>query len=587
MKIVVVDGPMRGQSFPLDKASIVIGRGRSADICLPLDPLISRFHAQIVERDGRHFVEDMGSGNGTWIAGERIDDAVELPARRFARIGHTHVCLLEDSASTDDLMQQLTATAPDREATEALPTGESTGQIRALAAEQKVRQWDTLPVDSSVQVVAEDRPDRPVEVAGTIDPRSVMELPASTDSASVNRLKKRLRVFQDVAVALAGKMETRELLEAVLDSILKVLPAERAFVLLVDDSARKLTVVVSRQRGRVPDKKVTVSRTLLRKTVREKIALLVHDTLSDAQLSGAQSIVMSAIRAAMSVPVLDGDKVAAVILLDTRSANAFTQDDLELVTAIANQATTALANARLYEELRLSYEELEAAHDQMAQSEKLTLIGTLAASIAHDIGNVMTPIEGIAKLAMKDQNLDPKLKAAFSRQMERLKALTQQLLSFSRPKPPDLLPLDVNQAVQDSLALVQTDARHHGVEMTTDLAQDLPKVRGDINRLDQVFVNLILNAVQAMGEKGGALAISTRRDGDDVVTSFKDSGPGIAPEHLDRIFEAFFTTKGKGGTGMGLFSARRIVHEEHGGKLEARSQVGDGATFSVRLPAVP
>ena len=132
---------------------------------------------------------------------------------------------------------------------------------------------------------------------------------------------------------------------------------------------------------------------------------------------------------------------------------------------------------------------------------------------------------------------------------------------------------------------MQTEARHAKCEVSTELASDLPTVQGDLNRLDQVFVNLIINAVQAMEpHDGGDVLVRSFLDGNDVVVSLTDTGPGIPSETLARIFQPFFTTKGTKGNGLGLFSCKRIVEEEHHGKLEVASEVGRGTTFAIRLP---
>jgi len=572
MKLVVVDGPMKGQSFAVSKLPLIVGRGRSADACLAQDPLISRFHCQLVRRGDAIVVEDLGSGNGTFIDGKQVEEA-PLPLRRVVRIGHSHFCLADDKDRTAQVVSEVAAELPPAET-----PSERTGSGRGTGG------WDLMPGAGEVHLVAEERSDRAFEVAGKIDERATVDVGAD-DPTSANRLRKRLRAFQDLSVALAGKMETTAILDALVDSVFRVLPADRAVVLQAEESAKKLRSVVVRQRGRSQGKPITVSRTLVKRVVREKIGLLVLDALSDEHLAAAKSVMSLELRSAIAVPLLDGDEVLGVLVLDTQSAHAFTQDDLEMAFGMARQASLALANAHLYTELKDAYAELEGAHDQVVRSEKLSLVGTLAASIAHDIGNVMTPIDTIARLALRDQSLDPELKAAFSRQMERLKALTQQLLSFSRPKPPELAPLDINAAVRDSLTLVTTDARHGGVEIRTQLAEGLPQVKADASRLDQVFINLAINAAHAMKEKGGTLTIVSRKDGDDVVLEFRDTGPGIKPEHLELIFEPFFTTKGKAGTGMGLYSCRRIVEEEHHGKLDVTSHLGHGATFLVRLPA--
>jgi signal transduction histidine kinase/pSer/pThr/pTyr-binding forkhead associated (FHA) protein len=570
VKLVVIDGPLKGTVQELDKPSHIVGRKREADLSLKGDGLISRFHCQLSREDGRWTVEDLGSGNGTFVGGELVEHPRPLEARDVLRIGGTHVAFVADDAAPDVVIETLGA--------------------RGAKSQSRRRQatWSRQPhagETTSVRVCEDGQGAPAIAIDGTFDPREALALPEGEDQHTLLALRTRLSVFQEVAEAVAGKLDRVHLYEAVLDSILSVVKAQRGFVLEVDEEAKKLQAVVVRA-GNKP-KELVLSRTLLGKAVRERVALLVHDAQTDAQLSNVDSIVLSAIHSAMVVPLIDQDKVVALIYLDTMKVSSFLQTDLELVSAVANQAALAVANARLYGELRKTYEDLENAHDSMLENEKLSIIGTLAASIAHDIGNVLTPISGISKIVMRNPEIDEKLKAAFGRQMDRLKSLTQQLLSFSKPKPPELKPLDVNEQVADSLKLVTTELRHDTVEIETDLAEGLAKVGADPARLDQVFINLSINASHAMEKDGGGtLTIRTRAEGDNVLVEFADTGCGIPPDRLAVVFEPFFTTKGNKGTGMGLFSCKRIVEEEHGGKLTVTSTVGEGTTFTISLPAV-
>jgi signal transduction histidine kinase len=345
-----------------------------------------------------------------------------------------------------------------------------------------------------------------------------------------------------------------------------------------------LAVTLSPDEG-APERPV-ISRTIANRAIQERVSVLVQDAQMDQQLRVQPSIAFSAIRSAMCVPLVHQDAVKALILLDAKTARAFVQEDLELVTAIANQAAVALANTELYEELRRAYEDLQSAQEQLMQSEKLSTIGTLAASVAHDIGNVLTPITAVAGKVIRSQEIDPQLRDIFERQIQRLRALTQQLLSFSRSRATTLTSVEINQAIEESLSLVRTEARHRGVEISEELAGNLPTVRADTNRLDQVFINIMLNAVQAMEKSGGGkVGVRTSHEAGMVTVSFTDSGPGIPPETLARIFEPFFTTKGDKGNGLGLFSCKTIIEDEHGGKLRVQSRVGEGTTFTVELPA--
>jgi len=163
--------------------------------------------------------------------------------------------------------------------------------------------------------------------------------------------------------------------------------------------------------------------------------------------------------------------------------------------------------------------------------------------------------------------------------------MTQQLLSFSRQRPPEMAPSNLNQGVEESVSLVRTEARHSGVEILTELDPEPPPATANLNRLDQVFINLMINAFHAMEQTGGGeLVVRSFADGENCCVSITDTGPGIPDGILQKIFEPFFSTKGEGGTGLGLHSCRSIVEGEHKGKLEVATEVGKGTTFTIRLP---
>jgi signal transduction histidine kinase len=238
----------------------------------------------------------------------------------------------------------------------------------------------------------------------------------------------------------------------------------------------------------------------------------------------------------------------------------------------------------LYTDLRTAYEELHTAQERLVRSEKLSIIGTLSASVAHDIGNVITPISTIVELAVMRDDIEPDLRETVERQTHRLRALTHQLLSFSRPQEVKKQPVDLAKTLEATLDLVRTEARRSKVRIEPKFAEDLPQVDADPTQLEQVFVNLILNAVQAMEPDGGELVISAGAEDGVVEVQFRDTGPGIPAEHMPRLFEPFFTTKGDAGAGLGLFSCKRIIEEEHGGEIAVESELGEGTTFVIRLP---
>jgi two-component system, NtrC family, sensor kinase len=236
--------------------------------------------------------------------------------------------------------------------------------------------------------------------------------------------------------------------------------------------------------------------------------------------------------------------------------------------------------------------DLTRAQAALVQSEKLSSLGQLSASIAHEINNPLAGILTFAKLitreietAVPDQAKRTVLVrnlALVQRESERCSAIVRNLLDFARERPLALKDVDLNAAVRESVQLVGHQLAMQGHRLEARLV-DLPPVHADFGELRQAVVNLIMNAMEAMG-RDGLLEVETRPvdGGRAVELSVRDSGPGIAPEHLQKIFDPFFTTKEKG-TGLGLSVVYGII-QRHGGTLSVQSEPGQGTCFTVHLP---
>jgi PAS domain S-box-containing protein len=230
--------------------------------------------------------------------------------------------------------------------------------------------------------------------------------------------------------------------------------------------------------------------------------------------------------------------------------------------------------------------------EQLYQAEKFASIGELVAGIAHEIGGPLSVISGNAEFLRESfQASDPRWKDVdgIIRECDVVAQLMRRLLDFSRPGRIELRPLDLNEGLRNVFSLVRKQFSKDKVEVKLDLQVSLPRIMGDPNHLEQVFMNMVLNARNAMS-KGGTLTISSYVGnvyGDDgrrrVCVEFRDTGEGIPQENLERIFEPYFTTRKPGkGTGLGLAICQRII-AEHRGFIRVYSQVGSGTTFTVCL----
>lgn len=224
--------------------------------------------------------------------------------------------------------------------------------------------------------------------------------------------------------------------------------------------------------------------------------------------------------------------------------------------------------------------------EQIVQTEKLAEVGRLASGIAHEVNNPLAVIAYAAQLILREEDLGDfsrEMAERISSEVERLKSLTSSLLSFSSPREMVRRETDLNDVVRDVLRLVRYELTRHAIRLHESYGQ-LPLIQSDANKLKQVFINLVMNATQAM-KSGGDLSIYTGEvNGGEVEVVFGDSGPGIPAEIHEQIFAPFFSSKKEGeGTGLGLYICRNIV-AEHEGRLLLESEVGRGSVFRVILP---
>jgi two-component system NtrC family sensor kinase len=260
-------------------------------------------------------------------------------------------------------------------------------------------------------------------------------------------------------------------------------------------------------------------------------------------------------------------------------------------TMIYDGANQEIATAGIFTDLRYRLKierKLQETHLQLVSSEKLASLGKLAAGIAHEINNPLGGILIYSSLMMEDlSETDSKRQdlARIVQEASRCKDIVKSLLEFARQTEPKMEPTDINRAITDGLFFLENQALFHNIRIVKKLDSFLPFVRGNASQLKQVFMNIIVNAAEAM-HGSGTLTIATYPSPDEKTVSieFTDTGEGIAEENLTRIFDPFFTTKDVGkGTGLGLSTSYGIV-EGHGGKINARSKVGVGTTFTIELP---
>ena len=287
------------------------------------------------------------------------------------------------------------------------------------------------------------------------------------------------------------------------------------------------------------------------------------------------------LRLVLCFPVLSMNRLIGIVGVGERIAGeGFSAEETTFLDSLMPQAGIALENALLYKEQRERYR-------RMLRADRLATIGELAAGAAHEIRNPLTSIKSSLQYLesrCRDET-EKKLLGVALRETDRIDETLAALLSFSRPSEIRKEPCDLVGLLAESVALVSLQARAKGVEVRTSIPPAPVVVEADGSQLKQVFLNVFLNAVQAM-EGGGVLSVEALRfESGRPLIRVTDTGPGIPEEALDKVFDPFFTTK-KGGTGLGLSICYTIV-KAHGGEIEVRSRLGEGTTVLVSLPAGP
>jgi len=297
----------------------------------------------------------------------------------------------------------------------------------------------------------------------------------------------------------------------------------------------------------------------------------VHDTRS----------ALTQMKAGISVPLVGNDRVIGFLnLWDERVPEAYASDEIALILDIAERLSTAIENSKLYERMR--------------ERDRLAALGEMAAGLAHEIRNPLGAIKGAAQ-CLDPQRLpgeEGEFLEVIVDEVNRLNGVVTAFLDYARPLKQNFGPTDLNEMVTRTLKLIQNEIPEN-VELQLELSESVNRVEADAEQLKQVLINLVQNAIHAIGRKPGKIVIkafrperfSDFRGAETVELQVSDNGPGIPIDQQLHIFVPFFTTKQKG-TGLGLAICQRIV-KNHGGTISVQSRVGEGASFLIRLPALP
>ncbi len=285
---------------------------------------------------------------------------------------------------------------------------------------------------------------------------------------------------------------------------------------------------------------------------------------------------MEELHASVILPSVYQKELIGFLILGEKTPDPYSGSDIDTFSVLANDSAMAFKAAQLFEDLK-------ATQAHLIQSEKLNLLGQLASSMAHEINNPLAIISGNVQLLLMDETDEAKKKVLkkINDQTERGYTIIHRLLNFSRLPKEDIKTVDVNTMIDETLELINHKILHANVRLERNYGT-VPSISGNPTQIQEVLLNLFVNAVQAMPE-GGRLKLITRQDDARIVIEVQDSGKGIPDEDLKNIFDPFFTKGKENGTGLGLFVATQIM-ALHNGTIEVKSKVGQGTCFVLKFP---
>ncbi len=410
----------------------------------------------------------------------------------------------------------------------------------------------------------------------------------------LRRRNEELAALNEINRMISSTLNLDEVLALALQGLERLIQAQATAIILYDEDSGVWSIRTARSSAEtwLEGRRLPLDQATMESVIQARDPLLTSSTY-DPFWSGILGI---APLDRLYVPLIMHNQTIGILAV-IGQASELEHEHIPLLQHIASTLSVAVENARLYGELEAFAAELERSQSQLIQAEKMAAVGRLAASIAHELNNPLQAVQNSLHLA-RHPNMDISGRERYlqlvEHEVQRLVLIVRRLLDFYRPSSSLTGLLDVNQAVANALAIANKRLQQANIHVIARMSETLPPVKGSTNQLTQVFLNIIINAIEAIDEqiqikdnadRGGTLWVATtyHEDRREIIAAFRDSGPGIAPDVQARLFEPFFTTKATG-TGLGLAISYGIV-KRHGGSIEVESTEGQGATFIVRLPA--
>lgn len=572
--LFVFRGNNQGMRFELEADMLTIGRDSANGIQLH-DTEVSRRHAELRRTGATFTLTDLASSNGTYVNGEKIT-VRELANGDELQLGGTQMlftCLADES--TDDIADKIDIIARQQ-------PGDQSRIIHSIRESEGSRLFD-LGADVS-------------------------------GSPWLARARGNLQVMYRTALAVSHTLDIDQLLNRIMQLIFEWVEADRGCIMLVDAAGGELTPAVRRNRkGLNPDDRIKISQTILDYVMEHNEGVLTSNARDDDRWNPAVSILQMGVCEAICVPMRGRYNMVGLIYIDTtisaqrimqqQSTTKFSDEHLKLMIAIAHQAALAVEDTRYY--------------SAMVQAERLAAVGQTIATLSHHIKNILQGIRGgsfLIKegLAQHDEHMVRKGWEFVEKNQERISHLVMDMLTFSKEREPELVPADMNEVAADVVELMASRAKDKNVELVFTPAEKLPTLVFDPEGLHRAILNVVGNALDAceraaveavaddetliadsehnaeiLQSRAGRVEVGVEYDREHrqlrIIVS--DNGQGIPADEIEHVFSLFVSKKGNRGTGLGLSVSQKIV-QEHGGRIEVTSRVGEGSVFILQLPAV-
>jgi len=406
----------------------------------------------------------------------------------------------------------------------------------------------------------------------------------------IRRRNRELNALNAMAVIATQSFDLDEILNLTLRQVISLLGVETGSIYLADTDQitfRRRAAWGQRSEERARFAEVQLPQGFGELVTRSRTEVITPEYLPHLPGEAAEFIRGDGLGSWIWVLLWSKDKPMGLMGISTRKQREYSSNDENLLVAIGRQLATTVEKVRLYEETCRAYEDLRKTQEQLLQSEKMSAVGQLISGVAHELNNPLTAILGYAQL-LESEGLNERASdfvGKLFKQAQRTHRVVQNLLSFARQRKPQKQTVDICKVLDETLALRDYDLKVNNIKLQREIDSGVPAVTADPHQLEQVFLNIINNALDAMLEsgQGGALRVAVYAKDGNLHAEFHDSGPGI--KEPNRIFEPFYTTKTVGkGTGLGLSICYGII-QEHGGEISARNRPEGGATIAVRLPS--